>query len=38
MRRIVTKNDENGNSFIISDAITNIEIPFPDRIRKKNRY
>ena len=30
MRRIVTKNDENGNSFIISDAITNIEIPFPD--------
>ncbi len=30
MKRIVTKNDDDNKSYIISDEITNIEVPFPD--------
>ncbi len=30
MKRIVTKNDINGKSYIVSDHISNIEIPLPD--------
>lgn len=30
MKRIVTKNDDNGQSYISYDSITNIEIPLPD--------
>ena len=30
MKRVVTNNDQNGESFIVSHSITNIEIPLPD--------
>lgn len=30
MRRIITKNDNEGKSYIVSDSITNIEIPLPE--------
>lgn len=30
MKRIITKNDDKGKSYIFSDVITNIEVPLPD--------